>query len=109
VLMGMRADFRALRDPATLLVLAALAAAAVVGKLACALGAPRGTDRISIALGMLPRGEVSLVFASLGLSLRVEGRPLLDARQYSALVTVVVLTTLATPIALRRRLAKGAG
>jgi Kef-type K+ transport system membrane component KefB len=106
VLMGMRADFRALSDPGVLMLVVALAAAAVLGKLLCALGAPRGTDRIAIALGMIPRGEVSLVFANLGLSLRIHGRPLLDTRQYSALVTVVVVTTLATPLALRWRLAR---
>jgi hypothetical protein len=31
---------------------------------ACALGAPRGTDRVTIAPGMVPRGEVSLVYAT---------------------------------------------
>lgn len=109
VLIGMRADFGALKDTAALGLVAALLVAAVAGKFACAIGAPRGTDRVAIALGMLPRGEVSLVFANLGLSLHVGGRPLLDPREYSALVTVVVLTTLATPPALRWRLAKQPG
>jgi Kef-type K+ transport system membrane component KefB len=104
VLMGMRADFGALAQLSTLLLVAALTAAAVVGKLACALGAPKGTDRLAVAFGMVPRGEVSLVFANLGLSLHLDGQPLLDAGQYSALVTVVVLTTIATPPALRWRL-----
>jgi Kef-type K+ transport system membrane component KefB len=108
VLMGMRADFRALKDPAALVLVGSLMGAAVVGKLACALAAPRGSDRVTVALGMVPRGEVSLVFANLGLTLHVEGRPLLDGRQYAALVTVVVLTTLATPPALRWRLASQA-
>ncbi|HEY8087616.1 MAG TPA: cation:proton antiporter [Polyangiaceae bacterium] len=103
VLIGMRADFAALAHPRTLLLTGALAVGAVGGKLACAAGAQRGSDRIAIALGMLPRGEVSLVFASLGLSLG-----LLDAGQYSALVAVVVLTTLATPVLLRWRLAHAA-
>jgi Kef-type K+ transport system membrane component KefB len=104
VLTGMRADFAALSDPKTLLLVAALTLAAVLGKLACAAGVPRGVDRVAVALGMIPRGEVSLVFANLGVSLRVGGRPLLDPRQYAALVMVVVLTTLATPPALRWRL-----
>jgi Kef-type K+ transport system membrane component KefB len=96
VLMGMRADFRAMAHPRTLLLVALLSLAAVVGKLACALGAPRGSNRLAIALGMIPRGEVSLVFATLGLSIG-----LLDAGHYSALLTVVVVTTLLTPAALR--------
>ena len=104
VLIGIRADFRALGDPSTLLLVVVLLAAAVAGKLACAAAAPRGTDRVAIALGMVPRGEVTLVFANLGLSLHVGDRPLLDSRQYSALVAVVVLTTIITPPALRWRL-----
>jgi Kef-type K+ transport system membrane component KefB len=97
--MGMRADFSAVAHARTLALVALLTVAAIVGKLACALGAPRGSNRLAIALGMIPRGEVSLVFANLGLSMG-----LLDAGSYSALVTVVVLTTLVTPPALRARL-----
>jgi Kef-type K+ transport system membrane component KefB len=101
VLMGMRADFAALAHPKALLLTGALALGAIGGKLACALGARRGSDRLVVALGMLPRGEVSLVFANLGLSLG-----LLDGGQYSSLVAVVVLTTLVTPGLLRWRLAR---
>jgi Kef-type K+ transport system membrane component KefB len=102
-LMGMRADLAVLGHPASLLLVVALVLAALLGKLACALGAPRGVDRLAIALAMMPRGEVTLVFASLGLALRVGDRTMLDARQYSALVSVVILTTLVTPLALRWR------
>jgi len=101
VLMGMRADLSALTSGPRLLLVAALTVAAIAGKMACAAGAPRGSDRLTVALGMLPRGEVSLVFASLGLSLG-----LLDGGLYSVLVTVVVLTTLVTPAALRWRLSR---
>ena len=102
VLMGMHADFSAVMHPRTLLLVLLLTAAAVVGKLACALGAPRGSNRLAIAIGMFPRGEVSLVFANLG---RAMG--FLDPAQYSALVTVVVTTTLLTPVALRAQLRAG--
>jgi len=104
VLVGMRADVRAMGNGGSLLLTAALLVAAIVGKLACALGVPRGTDRIAIALGMMPRGEVSLVFASLGLSLH-----LLNDGHYAAIVTVVIATTLVTPPALRMRLARTRG
>ncbi|HEY8078264.1 MAG TPA: cation:proton antiporter [Labilithrix sp.] len=94
LVMGIRADVRVLVQPSTLLLAGALTIAAVVGKLACGLGTARGVDRLGVALGMIPRGEVTLIFASLGLTL-------LDKRTYSALVTVVVLTTLLTPAALK--------
>jgi hypothetical protein len=44
---------------------------------------------------------VTLVFAALGSTLRVGNTPLLDDRGYAALVTVVILTTLVTPPALK--------
>jgi Kef-type K+ transport system membrane component KefB len=99
VLMGMRSDLGVFRHGATLLLGALLAVAAVAGKLVCAFGAPARSDRIAIALGMIPRGEVSLVFVNVGLSTRV-----IDAPQGAALVAVVIVTTLVAPAALRSRL-----
>jgi len=101
VLVGMRADCRALAHVESCSVVLALTLAAILGKMACAAGAPANVDRISVAIAMWPRGEVTLVFATLGATLYVGGHPLLDATQYSALVAVVVLTTLAAPPALR--------
>jgi Kef-type K+ transport system membrane component KefB len=99
VLLGMRAELRAFAHLSTLVIIGALAIAAVGGKMACALGAPRGADRLAIAFGMLPRGEVSLVFAGLGRSLVA-----LDATQYAAILAVVLITTVIAPGALRWRL-----
>ena len=116
VVVGMRADVRAFARPETLALAAALTCAAVVGKLACGLGVPRGDNRLAVAFGMMPRGEVSLIFASLGMTLQLGGAPVLDHQAYSALVVVVVLTTLLTPVSLkwsfaraRRRPASGPG
>jgi Kef-type K+ transport system membrane component KefB len=99
VLMGARANLAALTHLNTLLLVVALTAAAMVGKLASGFGAPHGADRLAVGLGMLPRGEVSLAFASLGLSSGI-----LDAELYSTLVATVVLTALVTPPLLRLRL-----
>ncbi len=99
VLVGARANVAALVHLHTLMLVVTLTAAATIGKLACALGAPRGTDRLAVGFGMLPRGEVSLAFANLGFSTR-----LLDADLYSTLVATVVLTALITPPVLRWRL-----
>jgi len=96
VVMGARADVRAFAHPGTLLLAGALVVAASLGKIACALGAARGTNRLAIAIGMLPRGEVTLIYASLGLSLGV-----IDSGTYSAIVLAVVVTTLVTPTALK--------
>src|SRR5262249_12955002 len=74
-LLGVRTDLRVLVAPASIALALGLTLAAVLGKLACALGAPRGSNRLAVAFGMMPRGEVSLVFASLGLSLAGDGGP----------------------------------
>ncbi|HEY2407348.1 MAG TPA: cation:proton antiporter [Polyangiaceae bacterium] len=108
VMMGIRADAGALLQPSTLGLALALTAASVVGKLVCGLGVARGVDRLTVAVGMIPRGEVALIFASLGMTLTFEGAHLLDARGYSAIVAVVILTTLLTPLLVRWQLARAA-
>src|SRR5262249_5112449 len=101
VLMGVRADVRMFANAGALLLLVALLVAAIVGKLACALGAGRGVNRLTVAFGMAPRGEVTLIYASLGLTLIANGTSLIDSKSYSALVGVVLLTTILTPALLK--------
>lgn len=66
-----------------------------------------GIRRVPVGIGMIPRGEVGLVFASMGATMTVAGRPVLDEAAFAAVVGVVVLTTLVTPpllaVSLRRR------
>jgi Kef-type K+ transport system membrane component KefB len=57
---------------------------------------------------MIPRGEVGLIFANIGLSLSIGGRPIMDAATFSAVVVVVLVTTLVTPPALKWSLARRA-
>ncbi|HEX6626617.1 MAG TPA: cation:proton antiporter [Gemmatimonadaceae bacterium] len=108
VVMGMRVDLSALMRPAILGLAAALTAAAIIGKQACALGA-LGTrlDWLSIGIGMIPRGEVGLIFANIGLTLLVRGEHIIDTATYSAVVIMVMLTTLITPPALKWSLGRG--
>ena len=102
VLMGMRTDLRSFGDPAVIGLAAALTLAAILGKQLCAAGVlERGLDRLTVGIGMVPRGEVGLIFANIGLSLQLDGRPLLAPATYSAVVIVVIVTTLVTPPALR--------
>ena len=109
VLMGMRTDLRVFAEPSVLGLAAALVVAAVIGKQACALGVfQAGVDRWSVGLGMIPRGEVGLIFANIGLSLSIGGRPIMDAATFSAVVVMVLVTTLVTPPALKWSLARRA-
>jgi len=102
VLMGMRVDLTAFARKEILGLAALLTVAAILGKQACALGAIGGKlDRLTIGLGMIPRGEVGLIFANIGLGLTLAGRPVIAGTTYSAIVIMVIVTTLVTPPALR--------
>lgn len=78
----------------------ALIVAAIIGKLVSGLGASRRDDRLLIGIGMLPRGEVGLVFASIGRTLGVISDDL-----FSAIVLMVVVTTFIAPPLLKARYA----
>ena len=102
VLVGIRTNLAPLTHPTVLELALALTAAAIAGKMACAAGVfGEGARRLTVAIGMVPRGEVTLVFAALGSTLHVGTAPLLDDNGYASLVAVVVLTTLITPPALK--------
>ena len=102
VVMGARTDLRVFADSRVLVLAAALTAAAVAGKQMCALGVVgRGLDRLSVGIGMIPRGEVGLIFANIGLTLVVGGQPVITQGIFSALVVMVMVTTVMTPPALK--------
>jgi len=106
VLMGMQVDVGSLADPKTLLAGLALTVVAVAGKMVASLPVKKGIDRLIVGIGMVPRGEVGLIFAGIG-----KGIGVLDARMFSVIVTVVLLTTLVTPPllgwAIRRKEGRG--
>jgi Kef-type K+ transport system membrane component KefB len=102
VLMGVRTDLRAFAKPGVLALAAALTLAAIVGKQLCAFGVlGRQIDKLSVGLGMIPRGEVGLIFANIGLTLMVAGQPVIDQSVFSAVVVMVITTTVITPPALK--------
>jgi Kef-type K+ transport system membrane component KefB len=112
VVIGIRTDLSGLAHPAVVVLAAGLTAAAVVGKQLCAVGAAAaggGVDRVAVAFGMMPRGEVTLIFANLGAAMIVAGRPVIDADTFLALVITVIATTVLTPVALKWRLARAEG
>jgi Kef-type K+ transport system membrane component KefB len=70
-----------------------LTAVAIVSKLATGLAVYRKTvRRWVVGVGMVPRGEVGLIFAGAGLAAGV-----IDGGLYSALVVAVMLTTFVAP------------
>jgi Kef-type K+ transport system membrane component KefB len=108
VLMGIKVDLSTFGEKGVLGFAALLSLAAILGKMICALGVmERGLDRISVAVGMVPRGEVGLIFAGIGASLVLHGEPVISTSIFSAVVIMVIVTTLMTPPALKVTLARG--
>lgn len=100
VVTGLHVNLRALASPQALAVAGVLLVAAVLGKLATA-GVVRRANPLAVAIGMVPRGEVTLIYATLGQGVMLGGKPLLDEGLYSALIAMVVGTTLVAPPALK--------
>jgi Kef-type K+ transport system membrane component KefB len=107
VVMGLKVDLRELVRPELMGFALTLTLAAFVGKQICSLGVlERGLNRLAVGLGMVPRGEVGLIFAGIGSTLVVRNalgveEPVISSSTFSAIVIMVILTTLVTPPALK--------
>ncbi|MBI3129802.1 MAG: cation:proton antiporter [Acidobacteria bacterium] len=111
VVTGARIDVTALLQPKALILALVLAVLGTVGKLLAGLGAGKGQHWLWIGWGMVPRGEVGLIFIATGAHLTLSGKPLLSAELQASLVAAILLTTVAGPIGLgwvlsRRRAAR---
>jgi len=103
VVMGIQVRLETFLNMNVLGLALALTVAAFIGKQVCGLAVlEKGLDRLSIGLGMVPRGEVGLIFASIGRGLGV-----VDDAIFSAVVIMVIATTLVTPPLLKFSLARG--
>jgi Kef-type K+ transport system membrane component KefB len=101
VLMGMQVKLETFLEGSVVWMAAGLTTAAIAGKLVSGLACPRTMDRLSVGVGMMPRGEVGLIFASIG-----KGLGVVDDALFSAVVIMVMLTTLLTPPLLKITLAR---
>jgi Kef-type K+ transport system membrane component KefB len=104
ILMGIQVKLETFFDYQVLLMAAGLLVAAILGKVAAAIGARSAVKRIAVGVGMMPRGEVGLIFAAIGKGLGV----ITDAL-FSAVVLMVIVTTLLAPPLLKLTLRHGAG
>ena len=92
VLMGIQVKLETFLDGHVIILALGLLASAILGKLFAGFGVKGGKNRWAIGVGMLPRGEVGLVFAAIGISLGVISDAL-----FSAIILMVIITTLIAP------------
>jgi Kef-type K+ transport system membrane component KefB len=102
VLMGIQVRLESFANIPVLGLAAGLTVAAILGKQVCGFGVlEKNLDRLSVGVGMIPRGEVGLIFASIGKYLNV-----VDDATFSAVVIMIIVTTLITPPILKLTLAR---
>ncbi len=96
ITVGAGVNLALLGNQQALFLAAALTLTAVLGKLVCGYAA-FGTqaNKLAIGAGMVPRGEVGLVFASVGLNAGI-----LSGANHTAVVITVILTTFIGPVLL---------
>ena len=97
VAVGAAVDVRTFADARVLTIGGLLIFVAIVGKVLAGFAAFWFPGRkLIIGVGMVPRGEVGLIFAQMGLTAGV-----LDAGLFSAVALMVMVTTFVTPPALK--------
>lgn len=104
VYVGLQVDLRGIgADVVPMLVVAtALILAGIAGKLIAGFGVvERTTSKYAVGVGMVPRGEVGLIFALIGVQ-----AGLIVGWQYTALLLAIAVTTFITPIWLKRALSR---
>jgi|SRR5882757_3742518 len=92
VLMGLQVKLEAFNNLSVVYLAAGLTVVAVIGKIVCGYAAGRGLKRLAIGIGMMPRGEVGLIFAGIGNGLGVVSDPI-----FASIVIMVIITTMLTP------------
>ena len=105
--MGAKVDVRVFGDFNILGFATVLTIMAIIGKQVCGLGVVgKGIDRKVVGLGMIPRGEVGLIFAGIGASLKVDGEAVINDATFGAIIIMVIVTTMVTPPLIKWRFAQ---
>ena len=97
--IGLHLDVNLFKSPATLALALIMLALAIVTKLiGCGLGAAAlgWKDAFKVGMGMVPRGEVGMVVAQMGLAMAV-----ISTETYGVVVFMAILTTMVTPLLLK--------
>lgn len=99
VWMGIQVKLETMASKGVIIAGLALTLVAIVGKVAAGWGCPPRMNRLAVGFGMMPRGEVGLIFAGIG-----RGIGVVDEGLFSAIVLLVMATTVLAPILLRATL-----
>jgi Kef-type K+ transport system membrane component KefB len=96
---GVAVDLSRMTGGSVWMLAGGLTVVAIIGKLVCCFGVrEKGLNTLAVGLGMIPRGEVGLIFAGEGRRLTTpHGESVVDEGTFSAIVVMVMITTIITP------------
>ena len=89
---GMQVDIISAFNFITLKLTFIISVFAIVSKIVAGYLLPKTSNRLIIGIGMVPRGEIGLIFATTGLSLKI-----INHEIFSAIVLMIVVTSIFTP------------
>jgi len=99
VWMGIQVKLEAMASKDVILAGLVLTIVAIIGKVASGWACPPTMNRLAVGFGMMPRGEVGLIFAGIG-----KGIGVVDEGLFSAVILLVMVTTVLAPVLLRATL-----
>ena len=102
VVMGMLVDVRVFGNPTVLKIGAIYSVLAVLAKvIGCAIPALfmnfNMIGAVRVGTGMIPRGEVALIIAGIGMTTMYQGKPILDSNLFGVAIIMTLVTTLFAP------------
>ncbi|MCC2645322.1 MAG: hypothetical protein K0R94_1100 [Burkholderiales bacterium] len=97
VYAGMQIDLVNALNIKTILIAISISIIAIIGKILCGVTLPKSINRLIVGFGMVPRGEIGIIFATTGLNIGI-----IDNNLFAALLLVIVITSIVTPIALNK-------
>jgi Kef-type K+ transport system membrane component KefB len=98
---GMQVDLVNAFKLTTIFIAILISVFAIIGKVACCTFLPKGINRLIVGFGMVPRGEIGIIFAITGLHIKI-----IDNDLFTTLLLVIVITSIVTPIALNKIIRK---
>lgn len=103
VYMGLNVDLATFGNFNVIVFALVLTLMAILGKQICSLAGifERKINAWAIGVGMIPRGEVGLIFAGIGAKMQIDGMKVVNPDAYSAVIIMVMITTLVTPPVLK--------
>jgi Kef-type K+ transport system membrane component KefB len=94
---GMQVDMVNAFKPNIIAIAILISIIAIIGKSFCGIFLSRGINKLIVGFGMVPRGEIGIIFAITGLNLKI-----IDNDIFAALMLMIVITSIITPIMLSK-------